>query len=411
MKKTLIALAALAATGASFAQVTISGTVASGFSQATSNTYSGIQTRDATAVAIISALNGGGAAGAAASAARSTVQNSASGFGVDTADIVLTAKEDLGSGQTVEAKLGLENVARGGAGTGAFGANDLTLTYTNTSFGRIQMGATKGSAVHSGIPSAGAPVVDMDGKLFETRSSSDYINYAAPIGPVVVILNLGEASNASNVPNGLGAGQSGDPSVVKQRSTSIAGYYKDGPIEALAGYKVLDNTTDQSISGPAKLTKDSQWQIQGGYDFGVAKVGFGYAFSKATVGATVADMLVGINVPMGALEIGATWAQEIVSGIRDVNAASLGGAAAKAILQEADGTAQGWSIGAKYNLSKRTNVKLNYASWTRSGCEQFESFGGAGAGLTGGAALNAGAKFMGYGPTENQTNLLLTHSF
>lgn len=397
----------MAATGASFAQVTITGTVASGFSQATSNTYSGLQTRDATAVGTITVLSG-----AAAAAARTTVQNSASGFGVDTADIVLTAKEDIGGGQSVEAKLGLENVARGGAGTGAFGANDVTLTYTNTSFGRIQMGTTKGAAVHSGIPSAGAPVVDMDAKLFETRSSSDYINYAAPIGPVVVILNMGEASNASSVANGLGVGQSGAPNVVKQRSTSIAGYYKDGPIEALAGYKVLDNTTDQTITGPAALTKDYQWQIQGGYDLGVAKLGFGYAYSKATVGATVADMLVGVNVPMGALEIGATWAQEIVSGIGDVNAASVGGAASKAILREADGTAQGWSIGAKYNLSKRTNVKLNYASWTRSGYEQFEAFGAASTAAGGGAAgLAAGARQMGYGPTENQTNLLLTHSF
>ena len=41
MKKTLIALAALAATGASFAQVTITGNLTSGYSQSALNSYTG----------------------------------------------------------------------------------------------------------------------------------------------------------------------------------------------------------------------------------------------------------------------------------------------------------------------------------------------------------------------------------
>jgi len=114
----LFALAALAATGASFAQVTITGNLTSGYAQTTTNTY-------ATGAAInfvaprslpANALGAGSPAITAGQTlstallgqtpARSTsVQNNASGFGVDTAEIFMTAKEAIGGGQSVEAKL------------------------------------------------------------------------------------------------------------------------------------------------------------------------------------------------------------------------------------------------------------------------------------------------------------------
>jgi len=399
MKKTLIALAALAATGASFAQVTITGNVTSGYQQTITNSYSG-------STGTIAAL---GLAGNN----RVTTQNGASGFGVDTAEIFFTAKEDIGGGQSIEAKIGLDNVYRGSAAPTAFGAHDTTLTYTNTSFGRIQYGNTRGGAVFSGYPSAGAPVIDMDSKLFEARSASEYINYAVPVGPITVVYQLGEATDGS----GLGLGQSGDQSTralnkVKQRSNMLLGLYREGPIEGFLAFKQYDNPNSTTIFGPSSLTKDTQWSLQGAYDLGMAKVGFGYAYTRANAGATVADMLVGVNVPMGALEIGATFGQEIVSGVTDVAASALtvGGVNMKPALQLADGTATGWSIGAKYNLSKRTNIKVNTAAWTRSGYVQFEAFGVAAAPATG-AALIAAAAQMGYSAIETQTNILLSHSF
>jgi len=408
MKKTLIALAALAATGASFAQVTITGNVISGYQQSITNAYTGTQggftvtTTANAAIVPVGAIVGNGS--------RVATQNNASGFGVDTAEIFFTAKEDIGGGQTIEAKLGLDNVSRGATAPTAFGAHDTTLTYTNTSFGRIQYGNTRGGAVFSGYPSAGAPVVDMDGKLFELRSASEYINYAAPIGPITVVVQMGEDGKMGT---GLGQGQSGAPDKVGQRSTMLLGLYREGPIEAFLAYKTYDNGDATSITGVNKLTKDRQWSLQGAYDLGMAKVGFGYAYTTASVGATVADMLVGVNVPMGALEIGATWGQEIVSGISGVPASAftqtgqlnavVTGSSSKASLVAAEGTATGWSVGAKYNLSKRTSFKANYAAWTRSGYAQFESAST----KTGLAAL---AEF-GYGPIETQANLLLSHSF
>jgi len=385
MKKTLIALAALAATGASFAQVTITGNLVSGYSQATSNTYGGTK----------------------AGNNRVITQNVASGFGVDTAEIMFTAKEDIGGGQSVQAELGLENVARGGAAGSAFGAADVKLTYTNTSFGRIQFGNTRGAAVFSGLPSAGAPVIDMDAKLFETRSFSEYVQYAAPVGPITLVYQYGEGGGtAPNTGVGIGQGTSGTPFTVRQRSNTLLALYREGPVEAFVAYKGYDNpNADRALSGPVQLTKDTQWSLQGAYDLGVAKVGFGYARTTLNTGPVETDMLLGVNVPMGALEIGATYGSAAVSGIRDmvatkfINSLDPFGNGTKAIQQEAEGTATGWSVGAKYNLSKRTNFKVNYAAWTRSGYEQFETAPTAGNGVFGNADI------------ESQWNLLLSHSF
>jgi len=404
MKKTLIALAALAATGASFAQVTITGNLTSGYSQASTNAYTGILTRDAVAIGVVTVLGQN-------AAARTVRQNSASGFGVDNAEIMFTAKEDIGGGQSVQAELGLENVARGVTNLG-FGAADTKLTYTNTSFGRIQYGNTRGAATFRGLPSAGAPVVDMDGKLFENRSVGEYLQYAVPVGPITIVYQYNEGGagtqnqfgGVTGSGIGLGQGTSGAPANVRQRNNMLLAGYKDGPLEGFVVYKGYDNgNADAALAGTVQLTKKSQWSLQGSYDLGMAKVGFGYAKTDLDTGIVETDMLVGLNVPMGALEVGATFGSAQVSGLRDAVASKYGagavGIALKALMQEAEGTATGWSIGAKYNLSKRTSFKANYAAWTRSGYAQFESVGTSGLGVFGNSDI------------ETQANLLLSHSF
>lgn len=389
MKKTLVALAALAATGASFAQVTITGNLTAGFQNSVTNSYTGL------------AYNG----------SRVVTQNTNSGFGVDTAEVFFTAKEDIGGGQFVEAKLGIDNGARGATAPMEFGPHDLTLTYTNMSLGRFQLGNTRGGAVFSGLPTAGAPVVDMDAKLFEARSYSEYLQYAAPIGPFTIVYQYGEsgpgkslAAGSAGTGAGVGAGTSGASTNVRQRSNMLLAAYKDGPLQSFVVYKTYDNrNADDGLTGTIALTKDDQWSVQGNYDFGAAKVGFGYAFTRASIGATVSDMLVGVNVPLGSLEVGATVGREVVANLRDLPAAKFSptlGGFAKPIMQEAEGTATGWSVGAKYSFDKRTSFKVNYAAWTRSGYAQFESA----------AATNVYGIF-GNASVETQYNLLLSHSF
>jgi long-subunit fatty acid transport protein len=119
-------------------------------------------------------------------------------------------------------------------------------------------------------------------------------------------------------------------------------------------------------------------------------------------------MLAGVSVPVGSWVLGATVSQSITSGVSDVDAAKFPNALFKAPMSLADGTGTGYSLGAKYNLSKRTNLSLKYASWVRSGYEQFEAWGARVAAGT--AAQNALNEF-GYSERATETSILLSHSF
>lgn len=395
MKKTLIAMAALAVGGASFAQVTLTGTLATGYKS----------TRSTGTQAITIAGLGLNAA--------AVPGNDAGGWGIDTSEIKITAKEDLGAGQAVEAVMGLAGADRSGestatSGNGSVTGRDATLTYTNQSVGRFQMGTTRAAAVHSGIPSAGAPVIDMDGKLFQIRSNSDYVSYAAPIGPLFFELKQSESSAGI----GLGQGTTGTAGTkVGQRSTDFALAYLSGPVQVVGAYRTYDNRNKDTIATAEGLTKDQVYALQLGYDTGVAKFGFGYNAITASVGPKVQDIMLGVSVPMGALTLGATYGMAITSGVADTPASAFPGGAASALfkqgMQLADGTATGFSLGAQYNLSKRTNVLVRYASWTRSGYEQFEAWG---ARAAAGAAI-AGLAEFGYGDRASESSILLVHNF
>ena len=395
MKKTLIALAVLAASGASFAQVTITGTLAMGYKQTTSVGTSRAVHPVAGAPFFGAVLNAGNSGADAA------------GFGVDTSEIDFAATEDLGGGQKIEAALALAGADRSGeSGNGTVQGRDATLTYTNNSFGRIQLGTTMDSAIHSGIPSAGAPVINMDGKLFQIRSSSDFVSYAAPIGPVVFVYKLSESSAGI----GLGEGTSGAAGTkVGQRTSDFVVVYNKGPLELVGAYRSYDNRNSTTIATAEGLTKDNAFIAQAGYNFGVAKVGFGMNATTASVGPKVTDMMLGVSFPVGALTLGMTLGRATTSGVSDAATTAFPSTGApafltqanmKSFMQLADGTANSMSFGAKYDLSKRTNLSVKYATWTRSGYEQFEAFG---------KSSNLGE--FGYSANASETSMLLSHSF
>lgn len=397
MKKTLIAMAALAAVGVVQAQVSLTGTFASGYKTTSSSGKNAYTLGANLGGATLARVNGSDAAG----------------LGVDTSEIDISAKEDLGGGQTIVAAMALAGADRSGeSGNGNVTGRDATLTYTNMSFGQIQMGSTQGAAVHSGIPTADAPVIDMDGKLFQIKSNSDFISYAAPIGPVVFQYKQSESSAGI----GLGQGSIGDGGVkVGQRTSDFALVYASGPLTVVGAYRSYDNRNALTITSADGLTKDQVYAVQLGYNLGSAKLGFGYNVTSATVGAKVQDMLVAFSMPVGNWTLGATYAMATTSGVADANASVFPGTTAgqqadfKAAMQRADGVASGYSLGAKYSLSKRTAVTIKYASWERSGYEQFEAWGAkAAAGTV--AAINALNEF-GYAGRNSETSVLLSHSF
>lgn len=396
MKKTLTALAVMALSGTAMAQVTITGTLATGYKQT--------KATGTNAITLAAALGG--------TTIPATTGADASGLGVDTSQVDITVNEDLGGGQKIEAKMALAGADRSGeSGNGTVKGRDATLSYTNNSFGRIQLGTVEGAAIHSGIPSAGAPVIDMDGKLFEIKSSNDFISYAAPIGPVIFQYKLSESSKGL----GLGLGSAGPSGVtVGQRSSDFALIYAKGPLKLVGAYRSYDNRNSTSMATAEGLTKDNVYAFQAGYDAGFATFGFGYNRATASIGPKVVDMLVGVAVPVGAWTFGMTFGQATASGVADAATSVFPGANAgqqagfKAAMQLADGTANSVSVGAKYDFSKRTNLSVKYASWTRSGYEQFEAWGARVAAGT--AAQNALNEF-GYSASANETTILLSHSF
>ena len=324
MKKSLIALAVLAASGASFAQVSITGNVIAGFQS--SNVPKGA----VNSTGVIIPANGADA--------------STSGFGVDTAEIVFSAKEDLGGGMKASAKMGLVDASRGNvraAGSNiGFGPGDTELGLSG-SFGQVTLSTSRGTDYLSG-GTAGVGGTFMDGRVFGARTATDSVAYSVPVGPVTVGLSYSE--KADNL--GLGKGTSGVSSDTFGRQAVLEVGYANGPLVANAGY-----LTDIDMDGK------NHYRLSASYDLGIAKLGGGYelqSFGGAANPAgqaklTIADLLVGVSVPMGAVTLGANWAQRQVS---ETNITTI------------DGINTGYGLKASYALSKRTAVSADYTSWT-----------------------------------------------
>ena len=331
-KKSIVALAVLAS-GAAFAQVSVTGTIVSGFSG--SNTPVGAN----------SVLNKGTLA---------VSEESSSGFGVDTAEINFSVKEDLGGGMRAKASLGLVDMARGsvrGAGnvnTG-FGAGNTSLSLQN-SMGEVRLStARKADYLSAGVAGVGGNY--MDGRVFNARSSVDSLEVIAPIGPVTATFTYAEPNNAL----GLGTGTSG---VTGSRQIGVEVQYDQGALSVTGGYLSNENVGDKG-----------HYRAAASYDFGVAKVGGGFEFASTELNSmksTTTDMLLAVSVPLGAVNLGLNWAQ------REVKDQTTG-----------NGTFNGYGVKSSYSLSKRTALSADYTIWT--------------------GYVNA--------PVQSQYNLFVSHSF
>ena len=313
-KKSLIALAVVASS-ASFAQVTVTGNLTTGFSNSN------------VPVGAMSLANPGTV---------TTTNESASGFGVDTAEITFTAKEDLGGGMKAVASMGLVDMSRGnvrGAGnvnTG-FGAGNSELSLMGD-FGQVRLSTGRSTDyLSSGMGGVGGTF--MDGRVFNARTSTDSVSYTVPVGPVVVAATYAEANNAL----GLGAGSSGVNN--GSRQVSLGARYGNGPVAANAVYLSNENVGDKG-----------HYRAAASYDFGVVKVGGGFewaSYEVNTAKSTTLDMLLSASVPLGATTLSANWAQ------REVSQQVAG-----------NGVVNGYGLKANYSLSKRTALIADYTTWT-----------------------------------------------
>ena len=320
MKKTMIALAAVAAAGAASAQVTITG----GISMAMQSNLAKV-------------------------AGMASVDNT----------LYIGASEDLGGGMKISAAMVIENdTARGTY----FDRADQSLTLT-TPVGAFALKNTR-SGGNQGAAQI-APVSLADDQWTSaviTREAVDAISFTVPVNANISLTGAyvegkddalaaagvkalaAAGTDATAAAAAIKAGAAGASGAVNPASTSVQGVvkYSGNGLTVTAGY-TSTTFTDNVMALIVPLRKaasksdiqTTSFDVSAIYDAGVAKLGFGYDSSRR--GYTSADkaaMLFGVSIPMGAITLGGNY------GSRD--------------------EANFLQLGAQYDLSKRTNLNLSW---------------------------------------------------
>jgi len=302
MKKTLVALAAVAATGGAMAQAVMTGYIAFGYESATSS-------------------------------ANATT----SGMGMDDAEINFAISEDIEGVGKLSAGMGFTN---GGKGNTAVG-NDATIKLTTGSGTAVTVGTTKGgSYLTGGLAAVGTNYNwDLSGRLFGGRTVNDAVSVKIPLMEGVSVSVSHAEAAVSSYWTGSGAAGNG----TEQRYNTASLDYAAGALAVNAGYRAYDNTTNASTS-----SSNTRNRAAASYDLGVAKVGVGYESTQYMFGNAKTDSLLGVNVPLGALSLGVQFAQVSTSG--NASAAS-------------NYNRNGYLLGANYNLSKQTYIAAHYYNY------------------------------------------------
>jgi len=275
MKKTLIAMAAVAVAGVASAQVTITGTIGAAYQSynanavAASGVFEDSDPSDATKV--------GGPAVAAG------VQK---GISLTDSSVKFSASEDLGGGMSVSGAFSLSaNNLRGGNVTkedtamslaGGFGS----LTFANT---RSSNYAGKGLVFASSMP------VTSFYATVESRSAIDTFGYTTPE------LIPGLKASITTVEGTEG----NETATIK---TSVVTFdYAAGALAAGVALK--------SNSGLDAADKTNNTEMFVTYDTGVAKIGVGTGAAEKVDGSDGKLTTFGLSIPMGALTAGANYAK------------------------------------------------------------------------------------------------------
>lgn len=382
MKKTLIALAALAATSA-FAQssVTITGNVGIG--------YQSVDSRGGTNTQTLSSglgLAGTGSALVTPSTVGTQVTSPAvlqsgtnRGLAVTDVTLAFTAVEDLGGGMRANANITLDTSGSQFNTAGNFNRRNTSVGLSGN-FGSVTLANTRASDLMTRAMVAPASLSDgiYDSSGILARPPIDVLSYTTPnfsgFTGSLSYVELGAVA-APTIQNFFGQG---DGNTNFNNTVTVLGLnYANGPIAAGLAFKshAFSNMTAAAVAAMARSTNTEGFIT---YDFGMAKVGLG--FDSANVAATSPSAAVnavndatawafGVSVPLGAATIGVNWAQ------RDVN--------------------NMYEAVVNYDLSKRTAVNFSF------GRQSFDAVD----------AVTAPAGQFGAETNGNQYRIRLMHSF
>jgi predicted porin len=340
MKKSLIALAALATVTAASAQstATISGSIAFSFQQdLTGATPSGNTSAASSAVA--------------------------KGLTANDATLVVGVSEDLGGGLKAAGSVAIE--------AGFHRASAMTLADRSLSlsggFGALTVRNTRSSDQMASIFSAGVAVPDdiytSSGIL--ARSAVDTIAFTTPAFAPGLTTTI-------SYTEGKDGNQSIDTSNGSQAALTAG--YTNGPLSLGASYKMKpQNATAVAATFTSTATTANTWgllpkatmELSVTYDLGVAKLGYAYdgaersgtatAVNTATLGTTALET---VSYASRAVAVATTKAANAFSVTVPMGAVTFGLNYAK---RDSYTMTQ---FGAKYDLSKRTSFSAGYGTKT-----------------------------------------------
>ena len=297
MKKTLVAVAALAVAGGAFAQSTVSLTGKLGYAYTDSS---------------------------------SNTNAKSNGFGMTDGNVTFKASEDLGGGMKAGASMDVR--VRGRAASGSVDGRDASL-FVAGAFGTVSMGAVEAGNGIIGLASADAPTIGQDGGVtLDGATNVDFAGYTTP--------NMSGFSAKVLIIDSIGApGAAGLESTAATQDATLVGLnYAAGPLAAALDYTAF------GLNGAASGV-DNRTRLSASYDLGVVKLGAGYQTKNYSPTATASDSkqyMLGISAPVGAaLTVGATYAKKTLNNV-------------------AGSDARGYELGANYALSKRTGVQVAY---------------------------------------------------
>lgn len=322
MKKTLIALAALAATGATFAQATISGAFGMSWQQDPAFTTSGGHTQ---------------------------------GLRVQDGEIYLTATEDLGGGMSATARGGFTMRGRGTAivdrdGTvtlaGPLGSLTAGAVRSCGNLVTVQSGVVTGTAYSANETQNAIPL--------DKCSMVDVVAFTAPVGPVMLTGTYGEFGSRIADTSSSDAGNATGITF-----TDVQGVYKAGPLMLGA------NATFFAAVGTYKII-DGQVRTRffGSYDAGVAKLGAGY---QIKTGGAADQYVASVAVPMGNTTLGLDYTARMAQGTFDNGTSGAAAAYALGSARDGDKASSSLGVGMTYSFSKTTSLNVSYITYTDAG--------------------------------------------
>ncbi len=401
MKKSLIAMAVLAASGAAMAQssVTMYGVVEAttdlGFKSTTDVTNLNFSFTNANGVLLAPAV---------LTTSRSVEKASfrlqdGNSQGVGTSRIGWRGVEDLGGGMAAKFQLEMglriddgcttdqtSTCAVGGSsnsGGNTFGRN--AWVGASGGFGEVRLGrqvlGSFGVQANGWVAGSSNGLYDAGSGTAPLMGGVRFANAIKYITPNLggfsgnLTLRAPEGSGSTSAVNAAGLVATTDST--NKTGFDLAAEYANGPIYAGFGYNKVDRTTasNNGLAGAANIVTSTSgpvkaWTLSASYNFGVAQPFFNYTRQTTDgrtstitggVGATGSSTQLdkayslGVKVPLGAVTLIAGYGENKITG--------SGFTANNGILATSTavtGKVKAFQIGAQYALSKRTLIEANY---------------------------------------------------